>query len=294
MFNIFGKQKETVLSEKFIPETKNETEVKVVTSQDIQNEMQSKLEWLLGSNEIELVSKEVDEFESQNKEILDKANDLKMLGFNNVPSAKLAEEIHSKTAEKKKQIDLQQSEIELTKKYSLEFPMYKFVPERIFKEVRDNYDLYTAEPSRYIKEIPSKNVEEIKNFMPLAKEKWEVRQTYRSETLSVFGGGLRFNEHTYSVSIFNSESEAREYVIKNEIQPTQRTALRVSKIDTFQITAPIDHFNLNNVEIMGREIREKIQVLDPIVTHKVNGGYIIVSVWDKEAEIPEIKNNILN
>ena len=294
MFNIFGKQKETVLSEKFIPETKNEAEVKVVTSQDIQNEMQSKLEWLLGSNEIELVSKEVDEFESQNKEILDKANDLKILGFNNVPSAKLAEEIHSKTAEKKKQIDLQQSEIELTKKYSLEFPMYKFVPERIFKEVRDNYDLYTAEPSRYIKEIPSKNVEEIKNFMPLAKEKWEVREVLTHSLPTIFGGGMDFREVTFSLETFYSEDDARVFLKENQPHMGSRARLRLSKIDTFQITAPIDHFNLNNVEIMGREIREKIQVLDPIVTHKVDGGYIIVSVWDKEAEIPEIKNNILN
>ena len=64
----------------------------------------------------------------------------------------------------------------------------------------------------------------------------------------------------------------------------------VREKEKFQITAPLSHFDLEKTEIQNREIKDKIEIKDPIVSHKVNGGYIIVSVWDEEANIPEINN----
>ncbi len=254
-------------------------EVKIITSQDIQNEMNDKLQFLLGSNNIELVSKEVEDFESQNKEILEKATLAKKLGFKNVPVAKLAKEINTQTATKKKSIELQQEEIELTKQYSLEYPMYKFVPERIFEEVRNNYNLFTSETSRYIKEIPQKNLEEIVNFIPLVKPVWELTSK------GAFG-------NTKFIEKYTSYKEAKEAKARMSNSYQSFIYFEVQEKAMFEITAPIDHFDLKDSTITNRQITTKVE--DPIVTYQVKGGRIIVSVWDREAEIPEIRNNILN
>lgn len=292
MFNFLSKKEtETIVVDKPIENSK-----RIVTSSDIQNEMNDKLQWLLGSNEIELVSKEVDDFESQNKEILEKAKALEKLGFTNTPSVKLAKEVNSKTADKKKEIALKQDEIELTKKYSLEFPMYKFVPERIFQEVRENYDLYTSETTRYIKEIPDKNVSEIENFIPLAKKSWRVFSSLRMLRMGGLGmdfGSFRQNS-ILEDKIFYNEDDAKSHYNHNQRLNSSYFRCELTESPLFEITAPINHFNLDKTEIQDRDIKTKIEVLDPIVTHKVEGGRIIVSVWDKEADIPEIKNSILN
>jgi hypothetical protein len=43
------------------------------------------------------------------------------------------------------------------------------------------------------------------------------------------------------------------------------------------------------------KVKAKIrEVLDPIAVLEVRGGYIIMNAWEKEAEIPEIINPVLN
>lgn len=88
----------------------------------------------------------------------------------------------------------------------------------------------------------------------------------------------------------------------------------ISSVSMLKIIAPISHFTLNekfkrldksifkikdnvicyDISEIKLELQRLKEAEDPIACLKVEGGYIILHAWDKEAEIPEIKNSSLN
>lgn len=270
---IFSKNTET---------TQQIEDVKTITSKDIQSEMERKLDFVLSNNNINLIEEKVKSFEDNNKHITTKGKRLSSLGFNNTPSSVKAQNIEIEKSTKIQEISATKKEIELTNKYAIEYPGYKFVPERIFNQVCEQYDLYTSEPRRYIKEIPEKNLSEIENFVKDKEQMYEIRCSYA------------FSRETYLILDNLTEEKAqKEYDTIINSGYTHDTSYFVEKKQNLEITAPINHFDLKDTEIRGRRISAK-KVEDPIVSYLVDGGRIIVSVWDKEAEIPEIKNENWN
>jgi len=255
--------------------------VKPITSQDIQDDMANKVKHLYVKN-FDYVQEAIDKQKSANKEIIDKGNTLNNLGFVNTPTAKNLTKVQEDIADKQKQLSLEKEELNLTNKYRIEYPNNKFVPERIFKEVAEKYNLFTSEPKRYIKEIPNKNVEEIANFI----ERYGIVYQVVSRYLGAIDRGITVeSEHKNHESALQETKNTRYDGIYH-----RSAVVETAKID---ITAPISHFDLKNTEIKDRIISD-IVVLDPIVSRPVEGGRIIISVWDKEANIPEIKNENWN
>lgn len=271
-------------------------DLKPITSKEIQDEMHKELRFLLENNQIEVITNEVTAFKEKNRHILTKADRLASLGFVNTPSIVVKQQLSEQIKSKEKQLELEETEVGLTQEYALEFPGYKFVPDRIFTNVKEKYDLYTASPNRYIKEIPEKNLSEIEAFLPAIKDTHEFGYVYRGswsrgEDWNVSQRGteqaMRERLNNYEKVRLNRDGSFSRNSPNFDYQVRKRT-------DLFEITAPISHFNLEDSEIKDRTIRNKRPVEDPIVSHKVRGGYIIVTVWDKEAEIPEIQNPINN
>lgn len=268
---------------------KEQQTLKPITSSEIQEEMHKELRFVLENNQIETIKEEVAQFKESNKHILSKAEKLKTLGFVNTPTIAVENQLKEVTREKEAKVKLETEEINLTNVYALAFPGYKFVPERIFHNVRDKYDLYTASTDRYIKEIPEKNLDEVVNFTSTIKDTHEFGRKWYSiwgsdrKLIRIMSGTEK--ECLQRMSEYEKMSNDHSYDFSYEVRP---------RTDLLQITAPIHHFNLKDSEVKGREITDKRPVLDPIVSHKVDGGYIIVSAWDKEAEIPEIQNPINN
>lgn len=287
MINLFKRKEVVVENTQPIIEKEVAIKNKVITSKDIQQDMENKLKFILGKNNVDYVStteESIEKFKLDNKTTLDKAEKLRSLGFINTPAISKGKEIVDTANEKMAVIETSKEEMELTNKYRLEYPMYKFIPERIYNEVMEKYDLYKSEPKRYIKEIPTKNLEEIINFKSKIKPLYELVYNYSRFIGSGWSTVIATsNDETELIKMMDNKYNSRNFEFSYE----------VTEKNTLEITAPIDHFNLEKSEISSRSIKD-IVVEDPIVTHQVKGGYIIVSVWDKEAEIPEIINGNFN
>lgn len=251
--------------------------MKTITSEDIHNEMIDGLELIFGKD-FNLEKSKISELEDANKEVKKKASILKRLGFKNTPTAKNVETLDIQIAEKEDKIKLSQKEIELTNKYRIEYPGYKFIPDSVFDQVCEKYDLYTALPERYIKEIPNKNLEEIDNFI----------QKYGIVYQKIF------NPHWNVLGTTAVIEESSTAIYLNELEECGSMAgyYSIKETPKIEITAPIDHYDLKNSEIKNRKINTKVD--DPIVTRIVEGGRVVISCWDKEADIPEIKNQEWN
>lgn len=257
---------------------------KKITSQVISDDMDKELNFLLNDNNINIIETQVKSIISDNGHIIKKAEKLVSLGFTGTPSAVLRKDIAKSVEERQASISLNKEEIKLRAKYLLKYPSYKFVPERIFKSVCEKYDLYTSNPGRYNKEIPDKNLGEIMGFVPLIEPVWVVRTEY-----------LGFSRSMATDEIFSDKKLAQKYYDDKFSSHGRDSFGHISyscfEKQKFAVTAPISHFNVERSEIKDRIISD---VTDPIVSHEVEGGRIIVSVWDKEADIPEIKNENLN
>lgn len=256
------------------------TKEKVITSEDIQNDMIFELNLIFG-RDFSAAKQKVNNLKSENEVVIKKASLLNKLGFGNTPTAKNVEQLEKDLNKKQQEIELEQKDIELTNKYRIEYPGYKFIPTKVFDDVCERYNLYTSTPERYIKEVPDKNLQEIENFIGKYGTVWQRIGTFVME-----GGKTIEKESKHREEVENVES-MKGYLFGSYYYTN---IVETAKID---ITAPIDHFNLDKSEISGRVIRD-IKVEDPIVSRPVEGGRIIISVWDKEADIPEIKNNEWN
>lgn len=64
------------------------------------------------------------------------------------------------------------------------------------------------------------------------------------------------------------------------------------KVDINTRKFNIDHDALKNLNQHNEEVSKKLD--DPIACLEVEGGYIIIDAWDKEALIPEICRETLN
>lgn len=275
MLNIFRKQKPvTPIIEE--PVTDNIVKEKIITSKDIQNDMISEL--IVSLNNNNSPSNKLDVFRENNKEIKSKAEMLQSLGFSNTPTAKKVFEIEREIFSDKLKADLEKTELDLISKYKIEYPGYKFVPNHIFNKVIEKYNLYTATPEHYKKEIPTKNLEEISSFI----NKYGIRYTIRQWVIGLLRGeSLQVGEDYKSID--EAESELNHY--------SDNFNFFIQEEKNIEITAPLDHFDLRNSRVSGRDI---LKIEDPIVSRPVKGGRIIISVWDKEADIPEIKNEEWN
>lgn len=183
---VFNLKLDSILPEKLtLVLEEEEEEVKIITSADIQKDITYSLEELLievnkpleRDERLGLLIQKKNFFEQQNQNLLNKIQNLEELGFINTPSVKLKKtEFEKEVFLHEQEINLIQEEIKyfenikkLEKRYVLEYPSFKFVPERVMTKIMKKYNIFMGDVGLYSKEIPDKAIEIISNFKDIIK-----------------------------------------------------------------------------------------------------------------------------
>lgn len=264
-----------------------------------------------------------------NIHLVEKDNKLKSLGFVNTPTTRvqLAEleerkgKINAEILEINKKLEAKKAIDDMVKKYALKYPGYKFISRDVMIDVMRRYNLFVGDTFMYGREIPDTALDIISGFEKEIEESTMLLQVYRWGSMSYYGNlNTRWvdkpNPRKYegmdavAVSLMAS---AEEHMSRYE---SVVGSFEVSKL---KIIAPADHFiapqKIGRTKIEGgvglsfhkegrmvslnfskhnKKMAELRKIEDPIAVLDVEGGYIVLHAWDKEAEIPEIKNPIAN
>ena len=299
-----------------------------ITSKDIQEDIDKTFAEVLKEFElseskettIESLHKQLDEFKALNKNIYNKISTMKSVGLINTPSStrKLKElqaeenKVTMKIQELRQQIEKSDKIKELTEVYMSKFPGYKFVDRDTMFSIMKKYTLVMGEAFTYTREIPEKSVEIIGNFQSQIEESKEIVTITREDSswrdTPRYELGIRA-KRKYEDDRFNDGIHywsSREYTISafKMVAPENHFSIPVISVEATRYNdayeAPIMKLNDNNQltfdvrDLQAAARNAQKEVLDPIATLEVEGGYIIMDAWDKEAEIPEIKNPLLN
>lgn len=197
---------------------------------------------------------------------LEVAKRLEKVGFGSTPLAqKVYEREHTKVLAKKK--------AELISYYKHTYPFLKFITIDELDRICKKYNLIYATVSRYIKDVPEKNLRDIENAQPLKEED-------------------RYNADIYAqIKIEKQRLLNRDSLSSNFIRYLQ-SRIDHEKEELF-IAAPKDHFNLRGLVQDGFGFfRPKVK--DPIVFRYVRGGVQIITKWGLEAEDPALIVEKLN
>lgn len=274
--------------------------------------------------EVEKLTNKLENFKKENQVIIDKVSKLKELNFVNTPSiTKTLKELKDKEEEINQaimsilnQIKASEKLQKLIREYSLKYPTYKFIDDKTMLNIMTKYDLYLGDAFIYSKEIPDENLSIISSFSAEIKESEE---TY----YLVEKGDMSFRYYTIERSVMREKNTSEGYKgIWIQDPSNYRQILQSFKVSKLKIIAPQSHFSPptfkhyvawnggKDVPVMkiDKESRkfvfstdrlneleaEKRKILDPIACLEVEGGYIILTAWDEEANIPEIRNTFLN
>lgn len=225
-------------------------------------------------------SDKMSKFRSENEEILEKAEMLKSLGLVNTPTAKNVEDVEKLESQVK-------AEIELQEKYERLFPTYRFITREDMVKICKEHGLIIGGSTDYVKEIPMVNLEKIVNF-----QTWFNRSKIANLVTYDYSTGTRHSSDRRVVVETDKEAAIVDQIDKGWVGERYN----ISKSVSLNIAAPATHFDLRGKTISKDfQLGEMVTVNpDPIALHEVKGGYIIITAWDKEAEIPEIQNPLNN
>lgn len=303
-------------SKSFEPiEVYEETPEEVINSATIQKDISYTLDNLLEEmskpytieENLTLLKATKDNFERENKELSQKIQTLKDLGFDNTPSVKVTQTnldlVRKRYEDKSKELEdslkYNAEILKLTQEYALKYPSFKFVPREVMMQILKKYGLILGEAGMYGKEIPTTALETISQFS----------QQIKDSSINVIAR-TRGDYMTHYVDFLYTTETAEE--LQREIRLDATTARYhtryhlVTTVTMLKMVAPLEHFTNrkncvitkeNILEYSSREMNAEIErrrLEDPIACLEVPMGYIILAAWDKEAEIPEIKNPLNN
>jgi len=281
-------------------------------------------------SQIDELRDKIQSYRQANAEIYRKIEDLKSLGLVNTPSVRVQlERLESnektynfRIKEIENKIENAKYNKDLVSKYSLKYPHYKFVSRGLMISIMKKYSLVLADACFYGKEIPQENLEIIKSFQKEIKETEKTFDFIESTYFSGFG-----SSRTYG---FEEKVELEKvFGLYPDILHDSRHSinkLASFTISSFKMVAPESHFEIPSLKLKKENRREDTmiveipaivmnpetrmfefnkkqveevnkvnrEVLDPIACLEVEGGFVIMSAWDKEAEIPGIQNENWN
>ena len=228
----------------------------------------------------------------------DHVETLRQLGFTNTNVVK--------EADKKNRIHIKNKETaDMVMRYKIEYPLLKFLTEGKLDEICEKYGLIYAPVINYKKDVPAKNLKEIKMSRAL-KEKDCAMPVYKVTRMAFW------NRTPQSVKnwVFNAEfNEApvgdNWFINKNpEGWSNDQFFYNMGGFDFDEntksglfIAAPKSHFDLRGLKKKGRGFFKTIErrvVKDPIVFRYVKGGIQVLSKWGAEAEDADLVNEKMN
>jgi len=308
--------------------------VEIINSKVIQADIHRSFESVLKEfdlvqskeSKIEDLRTKLETFKEENKSVYNKIEILNTLNLSATPSVRLSlEKLRDKEIKVWEKIMKIRAEIKNTEgiknyvaEYHLKYPSYKFIDDTTMVNIMKKYDLVLGEAFTYGREIPDDNLAVISQFSVEIKESEETYILYSNDAssrcshFSIVKQEKKVITNEYwkctrveDYSNFSSKQMLSSYITSKfkMIAPENHF-----KVPTFKnvdwerknIDVPIMKLNPNtrkyefNTSTLNDMEAKKREVLDPIACLEVAGGYIIMSAWDKEAEIPEIQNTFLN
>lgn len=275
-------------------------------------------------NRIEKLMLEKEVFKQSNKGIYEKIEKLKSFGFINTPSAKNSlEKLKVEEArynDRIKDIEKEIKNVErisrLNAEYAIKYPGYKFIDFDTMVKIMKKYSLFMGETFMYGREIPDRALGLIGNFSSEIEQSKEVYDLIKNI------GRYSYTRHRLDIrKSIKKEIESGIVVFDSMILTKREIVEKRFEFTSLKMVAPLSHFEhieiemfdgedyvkvplvkqnplTNILELSTEKVNEvekrRIEILDPIACLKVDGGFIVIDAWDKEAEIPEIKNPLSN
>lgn len=232
-------------------------------------------------------------YEILNNSSVEKINRLKKLGFTSVPDYKNY---------KYSSIE----EVKLIEVYKTKYPFQKFLTVKELDRICKKYKLIYAPVSKYIKDVPEKNLKEIEGAKPLHYQDISNNMVLFFHTGEASGldkaekkekrKGILIPEAQFRNS---SNSHNLTTYFKKSVQSVYETLYSSAKIlsrEGLFIAAPKSHFNLKGLTLkgLGAFSFSIIQPQDPIVFRYCRGGVQVLSKWGLEASDEALINEIEN
>jgi hypothetical protein len=185
------------------------------------------------------------------------------IGFENVKEVVEARELKKEQNAASEFVEIYQYLLDL-------FPWGIYLTNEDVEAITEKYDLFHGDSDLYIGEMPKKNMIQMKN---------------RHNAI--------FAQFKRVIEKYEGREMAREHI---------------AKYIEYSVIAPREKFSTeeDEVETEGRRLKKRVAVQDPIVLLKVKrelggrdeegelifeklNGYVVVSMWGPEADLPEVK-----
>lgn len=265
-------------------------------------------------NEVEVIEAIHKDFDTAPERLLQEAKDIlanpkvdvtlkservSKLGFGSARAVKIATElVHKNMAAPKL--------IEKINYFKQHYPFNKFITEDEVKRLCEKYGLLFGESSKYIGDIPDKNLTEIENFK-LREEDFTERvpnYTDMSDLVAQYISGTQMyftpaQERTEDIQGLwfakPRQSGRRQWEMEYDPYaafPKEEEKDVKKKAAAFKIVASVKDFDTTYMTITDGYRLEHIP--DPVVLQPVDGGYLIVSKWGLEGQDENLVNEINN
>ena len=264
---------------------KGKTEREIIEA--IHNEFETEVDRLLAEANI------MNSLESDKEDLVNKGKRLKELGFGASKDVSEANEEEERLRKLENENREKKILAEAINYFSQKYPFYKFITEDSVKKICEKYNLVYSKASRYVGDIPEKNIEDMENFKIS-----EDDACYFFETIqySSYDGRAYYIDERY-ISKTTAKEECEKHKPKSLSESISNTSHTIDKCP-LEIVAPIKDFNLNKSEMDGFRINDKIEIPDPVVLQPVHykgkKHYLVVTAWGLEASDELVVNEKLN
>lgn len=234
-----------------------------------------------------------------------KSEMLKSLGFVNSETVKISEELKNKYGRSKKQLNQIMD-------YKRKYPRDKFITVDELDRICKKYKLIHAPVNNYIKDVPEKNLLEIKNSTPLSNgdrmERYQIITsiTFMSGTPSSYKKFVRENMvNNSSIDISRFSDTNFKTIVKGlgyegsfGAWGYDRIKLQTVDMSGYHIAAPKSHFNLDNLmnkTKFGFFNVTTTEVKDPVVFEYCKGNICrIITKWGTDDDQSYLEPSLFN
>jgi hypothetical protein len=257
-------------------------------------------------------------------EVERKAKLLKEIGFHNSETVAKAKSLEEERIRQNTYVNKKKQEAELLRYYKQEYPFQKFLTMEEFDRICDKYGLIYSNIGNYIKDVPEKNLLDIKNTSRLKQldypepltmfqvdaVKAEIMGLTEKEISEVKKGIILTGDQSIYMShgYYDSNSNILTAYYKKEITSNSWRSndyRDVSKIQRtgYMIAAPKSHFDLSDKKQVSEkgffDYQRVNEPLDPIVFEYCRGEMVrIATKWgtadDQSYLDPKLVNETLN
>ncbi len=254
-----------------------------------------------------------------------RAKALIAIGFENAETVKKYENLQVENIRIQEDFTIAKGRAKLIREYKQEYPFQKFLTEMELNRICDKYGLIYAPVSAYIKDVPEKNLNEIKNAKVLSDD-LKVDQQYVLEITKFYDdipkaikeflldGGIELQNGSVlkSMSVFGTgrlnqiNDVIKQFMLTSGFKNKDIPAKIIEECDIktlnkqgLFIAAPPSNFKLDDLKNKGKhgyfEVTSSIKIdRDPIVFRYCKGGIQVLSKWGLEASEPTLVNEVLN